>query len=218
MRDRISPLPHHCWTYWVFVLCFGCTHISGSPIHSYILAIGLLPVSLAPVQFMFSLYGSNLNKSGFMFFLVGLKITRSPRHVFFLCPAVLCFSSRLSKPIRVRIFYFYFIFLPEEPCMHNSLKLAVYVVVVVFFLIKLTLIGTNCARQKVNRDFHHSELKKVNTQMVRGQVEGQNCKIIPLTHQWASDVASSQWMWNRRLLTFNHNFSMRRNLRGTAFD
>lgn len=47
MRDRVSPLPHHCWTYWVFVLCFGCSHISGSPIHSYILAIGLLSVSSA---------------------------------------------------------------------------------------------------------------------------------------------------------------------------
>ena len=60
--------------------------------------------------------------------------------------------------------------------------------------------------------------KKVNTQMARDRVEGQNCKIIPLTHQCPSDVAPMRCMWNRRLLTFNHNFSMRRNLRGTDFD
>lgn len=76
----------------------------------------------------------------------------------------------------------------------------------------------NCHKQKVNRDFHQSKLKKLTLKWSVTKWKDKNCKIIPLTHQRPSDVASAQWLWNRRLLTFNHNFPMRRNLRGTAFD
>lgn len=100
-----------------------------------------------------------------MLLLSGLKITSSLRHGFFLCS-----NHNISWqqsdvlahvcPNLLELFFFFF-FKLKEPCIHNSLKLAVYVVVVVVFVIKLSLIGTNCTRQKVNRDFHHSELKKL---------------------------------------------------------
>lgn len=40
-------LHYHRWTYRVFICCFGRGHFSVVSVHSYTLAIGLFPVSLA---------------------------------------------------------------------------------------------------------------------------------------------------------------------------